>query len=106
MGSVLYGLATVLGFGLLVVPGFIVSGVLMFTIPLIADGGLSATDALGQSWHALKHQWLSATVFHVVAGFVSGLGLCLCTVGFLVTAPMYCLSIAVLYRDFFMTKAP
>jgi hypothetical protein len=106
LGSVLYGLATSLGFSFLVVPGFIVSGVLMFTIPLIADGGLPATDALGQSWHALKHQWLSATVFHLVAGFVAWLGMCFCVVGFLVTAPLYCLSIAVLYRDFFMIEGP
>jgi hypothetical protein len=104
LGSVLYGLATFLGFCFLVVPGFIVSGVLMFTLPLIADAGLPATDALAQSWHALKHQWLEATVFHLVAGFVSWVGLCFCVVGFVVTAPLYCLSIAVLYRDFFMIQ--
>jgi hypothetical protein len=104
LGSILYGLATFLGFCVLVVPGFIVSGVLMFTIPLIVDGGLPATDALAQSWHALKHQWLVATVFHMVAGFVAWIGLCLCGIGFLITAPLYCLSIAVLYRDFFMIR--
>lgn len=104
LGSVLYGLATFLGFCFLVVPGFIVSGVLMFTFPLIADGGLPATDAMAQSWHALKHQWLPATVFHVVAGFVAWVGVVFCGVGLVITAPLYCLSIAVLYRDFFMGK--
>jgi hypothetical protein len=105
LGSILYGLATFLGFFVLVVPGFIAAGVLMFTIPLIVDGGLPATDAMGQSWHALKHQWLSATLFHIVAGFVAWIGFCFCVVGFIVTAPLYCLSIAVLYRDFFMVKS-
>ncbi len=100
--SVLYGLATFLGFCVLVIPGFIVAGLLMFTFPLIVDAGLPATDALGQSWNALKSQWLTATFFHLTAGFVAWMGLCLCGVGFLVTAPLYCLSIAVLYRDFFM----
>ena len=42
----------------------------------------------------------------MVAGFVAWIGLCLCGVGFLVTAPLYCLSIAVLYRDFFMFEGP
>jgi hypothetical protein len=104
LGAVLYALATFLGFCILVVPGFIVSGVLMFTFPLIADGGLPAIDAMAQSWHALKHQWLTATVFHLVAGFAAWLGLFFCCVGFLFTAPLYCLSISVLYRDFFMIR--
>jgi hypothetical protein len=104
LGSVLYGLATFLGFCVLVLPGFVVSGVLMFTLPLIVDGGLDATDALAQSWRALKGQWLVAAVFHAVAGFVAWVGVCFCGVGFLLTAPLYCMSIAVLYRDFFMMK--
>ena len=104
LGSILYGVATFLGFCAFFVPGFIVSGVLMFTLPLIVDGGLEATDAMAQSWHALKRQWLVATVFHMTAGFVAWLGVCLCGVGLLVTAPLYCLSIGILYRDFFMVK--
>jgi hypothetical protein len=104
LGCILYGLATFLGFCLCALPGFVVSGVLMFTRPLIVDGGLTATDALGQSWQALKHEWLIATLFHATAGFVAWVGLCFCGVGFLVTAPLYCMSIAVLYRDFFMMK--
>jgi len=104
VGSVLYGLATFLGFCALVLPGFVVSGVLMFTLPLIVDGGLDAISALAQSWHALKRQWLVATLFHVVASFAASVGLCFCGVGFLFTAPLYCLSIALLYRDFFVVK--
>jgi hypothetical protein len=104
LGSVLYALATYAGFCVFVLPGFIVAGILMFTIPLIVDGGLDATDALGQSWRALKGQWLVAAVFHAAAGFVAWMGLCFCGVGFLLTAPLYCMSIAVLYRDFFMVK--
>jgi uncharacterized membrane protein len=104
LGSVLYGLVTFLGFCALVLPGFVVSGVLMFTLPLIVDGGLDAIGALTRSWHALKHQWLVAALFHVTAGFAAWVGLCFCGVGFLFTAPLYCMSIAVLYRDFFMVK--
>jgi len=104
LGSILYGLAVFLGFFVLVVPGFIVSGILMFTLPLITDAGLDATDALAQSYHALKQQWLVATLFHIVAGFAAAIGICFCGVGFLLTAPLYSMAIAVLYRDFFVIK--
>jgi hypothetical protein len=104
LGSVLYALATYAGFCFLVLPGFIVSGVLMFTLPLIVDGGRDAPSALGQSWRALKGQWLVAAVFHAVAGFFAWMGVCCCGVGLVLTAPLYCLSIAVLYRDFFTLK--
>jgi hypothetical protein len=104
LASFLYGLAVFLGFCILVIPGFIISGLLMFTLPLIVDGGLDPMAALTQSWHALKRQWLVAAAFHVVAGFAAAMGLCFCGVGFLLTAPLYCMAISVLYRDFFMVK--
>jgi hypothetical protein len=104
LGSVLYAaICFVLG-TLCVIPGLIAWGVLMFTIPLIVDGGLPATAALGQSWRALKDQWLMASVFHLLAWLITGIGLCFCFVGILLTGPLYTLSIAVLYRDFFLEK--
>ncbi|MHC5542483.1 hypothetical protein ACYOEI_30025 [Singulisphaera rosea] len=104
VGSLLYGLATSVGFFLLFFPGLVIFGVLMFTIPLIVDGGVPPVEAVRKSWHALKSQWLSATLFHISIWFLSGLGACFCVVGLLATAPLYSLSIAVLYRDFFLHK--
>jgi hypothetical protein len=104
LGSAILGAAIGLGFALFVIPGFIAAGVLMFTIPLIVDGGLPATEAASRSWHALKGQWFVAAVFHAVVSFLSGVGSCFCGVGLVFTAPLYALSIAVLYRDFFLAK--
>jgi hypothetical protein len=104
LGSVLYGLASLVGFSCLVVPAFIIQGVLMFALPLIVDGHLPATRAMAESWNALKGQWLSATLFHLVLWAVSGIGACFCGVGLLFTAPIYSLGIAILYRDFFLAK--
>jgi hypothetical protein len=104
LGSLLYGLASLVGFSLLVVPGFIIQGVLMFALPLVVDGHLPATRAMAESWHALKSQWLSATAFHLVLWAISGIGVCFCGVGLLFTAPIYSLGIAILYRDFFLAK--
>jgi uncharacterized membrane protein len=104
LGSFLYGLATFLGLCAFVLPMFVVSGVLMFTLPLIVDARLDATEALSRSWHALKSQWLVAALFHAAVGFVASLGACCCGIGLIVTAPLYCTAIAVLYRDFFVMK--
>jgi hypothetical protein len=97
----LYGVATSLAYMLCVVPGFIVAGLYMFAIPLVVEGGLPATGALIQSWNALKSQWLVATFFNAVLVLASISGALLCGVGLIFTGPLYCLAIAILYRDFF-----
>ncbi|WP_422925801.1 hypothetical protein [Singulisphaera sp. PoT] len=104
VGSILAGLAVLVGLGCCVVPGLVIAGLLMFTLPLIVDGGLSPTQAIGQSFQALKGQWLQATLLHLVISFLASLGAACCGVGVLVTAPLYSLTVAVLYRDFFLAK--
>jgi hypothetical protein len=102
LGSGLLGLFLFVGWYLFVVPALVVSGLLMFMYPLIVDGKLPATGAIIQSYEALKSQWLVATVVHLAAGFVAGLGGILAGVGLVVTGPLYVLSIAVMYRDLFL----
>jgi hypothetical protein len=105
LGGFLYGLATLLGCILCVIPGFIVSGLLMMTIPLVVEGRLPATGAIKMSWNALKSQWLVATVFHFVLILAALSGVLLCGIGVLVTGPLYSLSLAILNREFFPTTA-
>ena len=101
--GVLYGVAIAVGNMLCVVPvlGLIVSGLFMLAVPLVVEGRLPATGALIQSWNSLKSQWLTATVFHILLIFVAVSGFILCGVGVLFTGPLYSLSIAILYREFF-----
>ena len=47
---------------------------------------MTATDAMGLSWEALRGQMVSATVFHIVVSLLAGVGSCLCCVGLLLTA--------------------
>ena len=89
---------------LCVIPGVIVSGLLMFVIPLVVIARQPATVAIGQSWKALLPQWLTAAAFHFVLVLLSGSGFLLCCVGILFTAPLYSLSIAILYHEFFSTS--
>jgi hypothetical protein len=105
LGSAIYGGCCAFAFALLAgIPGLILAGVWMFTIPLIVDARMPAVQAMGQSWRVLKRQWLMATAFHTVAYLLAGVGFCLFCVGLLLTMPLYCLSIAVLYHDFFLAK--
>jgi uncharacterized membrane protein len=99
--SFLIGVATSIGFALFVLPGMIISGVLMLAIPLVSEGRLPATGAMIQSWHALKSQWLTAAVFHWVLIILAVAGILLCFFGVLVTGPLYSLSVAILYQNFF-----
>ena len=99
--SFLIGVATSIGFALCVIPGFIVVGIFMLAIPLVVEGRLPATGALIQSWHSLKSEWLTATVFHWLLIIVAASGLLLCTVGVLLTGPLYCLAVTSVYHRFF-----
>lgn len=105
LASLLYGLFVFVGGLCFLVPGFIAAGVLMFTFPLVMDGNYPATQAVGASWDVLKGQWFRATVFHLVLNILAGLGACCALVGLLFTMPIYVLSIAVLYREFFDDRA-
>lgn len=105
LGSILCAaMVALVSFICFVIPGLILHGLLMFTIPLIVDGRLRAIAAIRQSVIALKSQWISAAAFHVVTSFLSGIGTCFFCIGILLTGPIYVLSIAILYRDFFLAK--
>jgi hypothetical protein len=104
-GAVFYGAATFLASLLCAIPGLIVSGLLMFTFPLVVIARRPATEAVAESWSVLSPQWLTATVFHLVLSLVSGAGFLLCCVGVLFTGPLYSLSIAILFHEFYEPTA-
>jgi len=101
LAALLLGAASALGAILCLIPGLIIFGLFMLGIPLVVEGRLPATGALMQSWQALKAQWLTVTVFHIFLILVAASGLVLCCVGVFFTGPLYALSIAILYHDFF-----
>ncbi len=101
----LYGLLVMVGLCLMIIPAWIAAGVLMFALPLAAEGRRSGIDALRGSWETLKGAWLSATVFHLVLAVIMVSGVLLCGLGSLVTFPLYVLALGVVYRDHFPNKA-
>jgi hypothetical protein len=105
IGVLLSFLLVSVGFGCCFLPGLVISSVLMFVAPLIVDGRLPGVEAIGRSWGALKGEMLTATLFYFVVVVLHSLGAIFCGIGLLFTMPIYCLSIAVLYRDFFLGKS-
>ena len=101
LAAVLHGLAICAGTMCLIVPGWIIGGLLMFTLPLVVDRRKGAFEAMGESWNTLKNQWGPATVFFLVLAVVQSSGFVFFIVGILLTFPLCVLSHALLYRDFF-----
>ena len=98
----LYTLSVGGGLLLCIVPGFLVGGLMMLASTIIVDKReTSPIAALKASWNALKPEMLSAALFMFVLGLVSISGLIGCGVGLLFTYPLFPISHAILYRDFF-----
>jgi uncharacterized membrane protein len=101
LAAILMGIINWIGSLLCIIPGLVAQGLMMFTIPLVVDQRLSAVEALSKSFETLKPHAVMATVFALVVGLVAGLGGILCGVGALFTFPLFPLSVAILYRNFF-----
>jgi hypothetical protein len=101
LGSMLFGVPFALGCSLFVVPGLIVGGLLLFMFPLIVDAHLPATG----SYHAARPQWLAASAVHLATLAAAGSGSLLAGIGVLITGPLYALTLAVLYRDNFLSPS-
>lgn len=105
VAGILINIGVAIGTLLCILPGFVVLGLWMFSIPLVVDRGMEGVSAMRESWNALRGQWAMAAIFAFVVGLIGGVGILLCGVGVLFTAPIAILSSALLYRDFFPEDA-
>jgi zinc-ribbon domain len=100
-GMLLHGVLVALGGLLCVIPGFIVAGLLFFTIPLIIDRNLGVIEAMKASAEMTKPNLLMFTLFALVVQLIAGAGEIACVVGLLATLPlMFTMSVAA-YRNCF-----
>jgi len=84
-----------------ILPGLLLGGLLMLAIPLVVNQRLGASEALSLSWNTLKpHVWAAGFLLFV-AGLASASGILLCCIGILFTSPLFYLTVAIVYRDFF-----
>ncbi len=97
---ILSGIVGLLGIIACCIGVFVTTGLMMFVYALKVDRSLSATDAVAESWQMLKREWGMAAVFIFVIGFISGIGVIACGIGFAFTFAFQYIAAAILYNRF------
>jgi len=106
IAAVLFLVGTTIGFTLLIIPGFVIGGLLLFTFPLIADGKCKdGLEAVKLSFETLQSELLMAAVFYLLQSIILTAGLLFCGIGVFVAGPIIVLAQALLYRGYFPEKA-
>jgi hypothetical protein len=98
---ILVGLLTMIGAALCVIPGLIVAGLMMFTVPLTVERRLGVIEAMRESYELTKNNMLLFTLFALLLQLIVGAGSYACYVGLLATYPLMFTITAVAYRDCF-----
>ena len=97
LSGIIIGIATIF----CIVPGFIMSGLLMLGVPLIVDGKGGTMEGLSRSFAALKPHWVGALVFVLALIVVNIIGAIPCGLGLLITIPISAIAVVLVYQDFF-----
>lgn len=101
LGGLLYSLGIQIGAIFCIIPGLLLAGLWMLTVPLIVDQNMDAVTALTTSLKTLQpHMW-SALGVYLVLGLVAGLGSLLCGIGMIITYPFLPIGVALVYKDFY-----
>ncbi len=99
--NLLVGVLTVIGGILCYIPGVIAAIGTIFAVPLAIDRGLNGIDPISKSWEKMKGQLGNGFLLLLVLGLIVLVSVIPLGLGLLVTVPLYILTIAILYRDFF-----
>ena len=98
IAGALYGLAVICGLILLIVPGIIVSLMLMFGTYVVIDRNAKAMDALRESRRITRGHLWQLFVFGLALVLLNFVGLLVLVVGLLVTMPVSAFAVAHAYR--------
>jgi GYF domain 2/Membrane domain of glycerophosphoryl diester phosphodiesterase len=78
----------------------------MFTLPLVADKGMSFWPAMSLSRSIVKKHWWMNLLILIVIGLVGSVGLIACLVGALISGPVAFATLACAYEKLFGDLAP
>lgn len=104
LSGLLLPVAIVFGLLLCIIPGILIAGITLFTLPLIVDKNMGFFRALAASYKALGNDILAAGFFVVRVVIFTFAGILACGVGVLVTGPLGILATALLYEEYFGKK--
>lgn len=86
--GLLVGLITAVGTVLCILPGIAAGFLLSYAVYFVVDQNMAPVDALKASFEFCRANLGSTLVWWILSSIVAFLGLCLCGVGYLVTAPI------------------
>jgi len=98
VASILFGIAVAIGLILCVIPGIVLAVMLSFYGYFVLDQNMNGMDALKASFDLVKSNGGNVIVVLIVAFVVNIIGLALCGVGMLVSAPVSQIMIAYTYK--------
>ncbi|MBC8141762.1 MAG: hypothetical protein H7Y38_10030 [Armatimonadetes bacterium] len=99
--NLLVGLLTTVGFVLCYIPGIIVALAMTLAAPIAIDKGVGGPEAVSQSWQKMKGNLLMMFGIVIVLSLLVLVSMIPLGLGLLVTVPLYIMTIAIIYRDFF-----
>ncbi len=82
-------------------PAFIVQGLVFLSHPILIYENCGPIEAVKKSWNLAKNDWIMFTLFALVVGLISQIGIYACVVGICITFPLRFTMAAVAYRDCF-----
>lgn len=93
----LFQVATMIGFLLLIIPGIIISLGLQMAIPLVVDRNMDAVSALKESWRITNGHKMSLFIFGLLGMVVAFAGMLVCCVGIIPASAVLALAQAYIY---------
>lgn len=96
--ALLVGLATGIGYSLLVIPGIIVAFFSTFAIAFALDRGLGAVDAIKESVALVKNNIVPVLLLVLAVYVVNAIGSAICGVGILASYPVAYVAVVYVYR--------
>lgn len=99
--SIIHSLLVGVGMLLCIIPGFIVAGLMFFTLPLIVERDLGVFEAMSASRDVAQRNLFKFTLFAILVQIIASIGSQACYVGLLATWPLMFTISAVAFRDCF-----
>ena len=101
--SVILGFIPILGQILSIVLGLIAGGVggilIVFSLMSVLEGKKSGSESIGYAYSVLMRDPVNLTLYGALAALLGQIGLVLCVVGVILTAPIAILMLLVLYNE-------
>ena len=101
ISALLYSICVTVGLCLLIIPGILLAGMLVFVPLLILERNMTLQEAYNECISRIGTKGFSIFALMFVAGLTACLGLCLCGVGFLFTYPIYIVTMGLTYNTFY-----